>query len=308
MASSFSFLSSYGKFAIYCLDTINLIIFKIDTNLGITNKQSNILTFLLINLIKLIYINHFIKFFIDDTSASISLADAEFFAENQIIGIVPNFSYEKISLISGSFGPFKAQIPVNVPLWLALEFKKKGKWVISSPAWLDIGILKNLIEVEKGSDEYSNDLKWKLPDFYFFELAILLLHYASEQISDSTVLRTLIEDLFEIRKKKLLNNMKAVTFKDRKIKKIDNITFFEINMIRGVYQKAYEVGYSISKLEETRYYLKTYNSDIVKRKMKKEKDIHLRMEMKKCMTTTNFNIHSQITIYFMWSSISYLWI
>ena len=210
----------------------------------------NFLRLLFINLIDWFLLNCYI----DDTIASISLAEAEFFAENQIIGIVPNFNYEKMSLISGNFGPFKTQKPVEVPLWLALELKKKGKCTIIVPNWLDEEILKNLVELEKESADKSNELKCKLPDFYFFELSILLLHYSQDQIAHSTLLRTLIEDLFELRKKKLFISMKSIDFKERRVRKIENITFFEINMIRGVYQKAYEIGYSIADLVNIKRY------------------------------------------------------
>ena len=56
----------------------------------------------------------------------ISMAESEFMAQNQLICVIPKFKNDKITLICGDFGPFKPQKPVDVPIWLALQFKKKG--------------------------------------------------------------------------------------------------------------------------------------------------------------------------------------
>ena len=110
----------------------------------------------------------------------ISLAEAEFMSQNQLIGVIPKFKFEQISLISGTFGPFKPQTPLNVPLWLALELKKKQMCDIQTPGWLDEEVLQEMIEVEKQSSEESNELRGKLPDQHFFEIAIVLLDKAAE--------------------------------------------------------------------------------------------------------------------------------
>ena len=50
-------------------------------------------------------------------------AEKEFFCEDEIVEIIPNFRGDKLNLISGKFGPFKPAKPVNVPLWLAIYLK-----------------------------------------------------------------------------------------------------------------------------------------------------------------------------------------
>ena len=65
------------------------------------------------------------------------MAEGEFVSQNQIISVIPKFKFEKIHLISGDFGPFKPQKPVEVPVWLALELKKKAMCDIQTPNWLD---------------------------------------------------------------------------------------------------------------------------------------------------------------------------
>lgn len=39
--------------------------------------------------------------------------ELEFIGENELIGIIPNFTLDTIHLISGSIGPFRAGMPVH---------------------------------------------------------------------------------------------------------------------------------------------------------------------------------------------------
>lgn len=41
--------------------------------------------------------------------------------------------------LQGNFGPFYPQIPIKVPLWLAVALKKRGKCTIRPPQWMSIG-------------------------------------------------------------------------------------------------------------------------------------------------------------------------
>ena len=91
-------------------------------------------------------------------------AEVEFLAENQSIQIVPNFSHDRLYLICGEVwkirflsylqfiatvsqnvvfliskvGPFRPGIPVQVPLWLALNLKQRQKCRLTAPEWYSI--------------------------------------------------------------------------------------------------------------------------------------------------------------------------
>lgn len=39
----------------------------------------------------------------------------------------------------GDFGPFRPQIATQVPLWLAVALKKRGKCTIRAPEWMSVG-------------------------------------------------------------------------------------------------------------------------------------------------------------------------
>jgi len=101
---------------------------------------------------------------------SLSPAEIEFMAEDEIVTIVPNFQMEHLHFISvrggsaacaasgrpaadgapaglpcahvrpqGSYGPFRPQRPATVPLWLAVTLKKRAKCKIQPPDFLRTG-------------------------------------------------------------------------------------------------------------------------------------------------------------------------
>ena len=62
--------------------------------------------------------------------------EIEFFAENELIEIIPGFKGGKLNFICGSFGPFKPAKPIEVPLWLAIYLKQRKKCDVQIPNWL----------------------------------------------------------------------------------------------------------------------------------------------------------------------------
>lgn len=98
-------------------------------------------------------------------------AEVEFLAEKELVTIIPNFSLDKIYLIGvrragrgcgrgvmddrppllstwgsalslqGDLGPFNPGLPVEVPLWLAINLKQRQKCRLLPPEWMDVGEL-----------------------------------------------------------------------------------------------------------------------------------------------------------------------
>lgn len=77
--------------------------------------------------------------------------ELEFIGENSIVGIIPNFSFDAIHLISGSIGPFRAGMALHVPLWIAVHLRKQQKCRIVPPEWMNIEQLEEIKEEEKRS-------------------------------------------------------------------------------------------------------------------------------------------------------------
>lgn len=63
----------------------------------------------------------------------LSPQEIEFFAMNHLIQITPNFNEQAIQLTEETYGPFRVDSPVQVPLWLAVFLVKKGKCHIQVP-------------------------------------------------------------------------------------------------------------------------------------------------------------------------------
>lgn len=79
-------------------------------------------------------------------------AEIEFMAENEIIQIVPTFNHgSHAHLICGSFGPFRAGLPLNVPIWVAMNLRQKKFCRILAPDWMAVDKLQETLKVEKES-------------------------------------------------------------------------------------------------------------------------------------------------------------
>ena len=91
-------------------------------------------------------------------------SELEFLAESTLINITPNFRGEKLKTISGTFGPFKPNREISIPLWLAFQLKKNKKCRIRIPSFLDENNLKIVLDYEKDN---SNS-------FYYFYFYIFL--------------------------------------------------------------------------------------------------------------------------------------
>lgn len=77
--------------------------------------------------------------------------ELEFLGEKVYVSIIPTFNNDGIHLISGDLGPFRASLPVNVPLWVAVSLKRQKKCKIQPPDWMDMQKLEYIKEQEKQS-------------------------------------------------------------------------------------------------------------------------------------------------------------
>jgi GINS complex subunit 2 len=120
-------------------------------------------------------------------------AESEFFAEETLITISPNFSHPKLLFTSGSFGPLEAGDPCVVPLWLAITLRKRGKCIIVIPEWMSVASLEQNILNEK-SDEHFEPLQ-----FHYKEISQLLLNYARDDVKEPDRVSALLQDIENIR-------------------------------------------------------------------------------------------------------------
>lgn len=77
--------------------------------------------------------------------------EIEFIGEKEYISIIPTFNSNVVHLISGDVGPFRASLPVRVPLWMAINLKQQQKCKIQCPDWMEVEHLETVKESEKES-------------------------------------------------------------------------------------------------------------------------------------------------------------
>jgi len=166
-------------------------------------------------------------------------AEIEFISEYEQITILPLQRMEALTLLEGTYGPFRPPITIKVPLWLAVTLKKKHKCSIQPPKWLNIETLKKKKQKEEEELEEFSDLP-----YHYFEISTILLDCASDDIPYSDEIKILLKDIREIRKRKIKYGLKELNSNNLNL---DNLGLMEINEIRPYFSKAFN---NIRKLEE----------------------------------------------------------
>lgn len=154
-------------------------------------------------------------------------SEVVFLAEKELVTIVPNFSFGPIHLISGSIGPFRAGLPVKVPIWLAVNLKQQQRCRIVNPEWMEAESLVEVAEEEKLSKLFT-----KMPNSHYMDEAQLLLNVASDDIHESDKIRTAIKDIWDLRMSKLRTSIDSFFKSDGLHARLDHLTMMEINSIR----------------------------------------------------------------------------
>lgn len=122
----------------------------------------------------------------------------EFQAENDLIEIVPNFTAPTLFLLQCDVGPFKAGIPLSVPLWLGLSLRQRQKCRLIQPSWMTVDNLEEVKESEKQSAIFS-----QLPDPHMFVKTQLIMDVGNNDLTKTDEVRTVIKDIWDIRQSKL---------------------------------------------------------------------------------------------------------
>ncbi|TDL29853.1 Psf2-domain-containing protein [Rickenella mellea] len=154
---------------------------------------------------------------------TISPAELEFIASEEIVEIRPTVKMDKIRFISGIYGPFIGGRLVKVPLWMAVNLKLKKKCNIVAPSWLSVDFLQEKLTQETSRPEFSS-----LP-FRFAEIAKVMLDVASDDLMHPEKLRSLLKDLREARQAKSRDGLRLLS--DNALS-LPHLCSMEINEIR----------------------------------------------------------------------------
>lgn len=162
----------------------------------------------------------------------------EFLAEETVVRIIPNFQHDALRFVTGNFGPFVPQTPVDVPLWLVCILRKRRMCTVVRPKWLHADALS-----EKSDDEANNSDVFSTMPNHYHEVAALLIEAGGEDLVEQESAKSIfdlhesIEDISRHRLKKLRQGMLAVarqSFHDETTYsiKMSNVSGMEVSSIR----------------------------------------------------------------------------
>ncbi|XP_020276701.1 DNA replication complex GINS protein PSF2 [Asparagus officinalis] len=166
-----------------------------------------------------------------------SAPEVEFLAEDEMIEIVPNIRMEALNMICGDYGPFFPQIATRVPLWLAVALRKRGKCTIRSPEWMSVERLTQVLESERESPREFQPLP-----FHYIEISRLLFDHAHDDIQNIYMVRSLIEDIRDVRFHKVETGLETIAGRTHAVK-LKNLSAMEVNIVRPFMVRALQAFY-----------------------------------------------------------------
>jgi len=172
---------------------------------------------------------------------SVTPAELELIASEQLVEIVPLVAMERTAFISGAYGPLRPPTKCKIPLWMATNLKLKKKCHIVPPDWLTIEFLQERLSLETSEPEFS-----ELP-FRFAEIAKVLLDVASDDIINPDKIRSLLQDIREARQAKSREGLSKL---DHSELSLPNLCSMEINEIRPFFIRS--MGILTQLVRETR--------------------------------------------------------
>ncbi|TIA87244.1 hypothetical protein E3P99_03279 [Wallemia hederae] len=128
---------------------------------------------------------------------SLTPSELHFIATSEYaVEIVPNFSMGQIRLLSGIWGPFRPPAKAKVPLWLALDLKRRKRCAVVPPEWLTVDHLQEKLKDETSDGQYAD-----LP-FRYLEISKAIIEVAGDDLDNAAVIRSLLMDIRQARQTK----------------------------------------------------------------------------------------------------------
>ncbi|XP_008371718.1 DNA replication complex GINS protein PSF2-like isoform X2 [Malus domestica] len=165
-----------------------------------------------------------------DPSLSVfSGEEVEFMAEDEMVEIVPNMRMDPLNMLCGDFGPFHPQMKTQVPLWLAIAMKKRGKCTIQPPEWMSI--------------ERDSQAAFQVLPFHYVEISSLLFEYAPGDIPDMYMVRSLINDIKDVRFHKVESSLESFEEAHSSAVMVKDLSAMEVNLVRPFVGRALQAFY-----------------------------------------------------------------
>jgi len=174
------------------------------------------------------------------SARSFSPSEIDFFAQDELITSVPNFSIhsnpsKSLECISGVYGPFAPSRETQVPLWLALALWKRKKCDIKAPEWMSVDYLQTVLELERGEPGAFQPLP-----FHYIEITHFLFTAGTQESLPKQVfeekegkVRDLINLIQKTRQGKILQGLSLM--QEAAAVKLNNLSAMELNAVRSFF-------------------------------------------------------------------------
>ena len=166
-------------------------------------------------------------------------------AEYSSVGIVPAFNSPPLQLLTGAVGPFRANLAIDVPLWLALSLRQSQRCRIECPSWLDATYLIQQCEREKADVSVFAALP-----YHYIETAHMLLTLARDDIPQADRCEELVRDVIELRRQKIHSGLMAWRTDTNTTLKLNHVAAMEVEGLRHMGGRALKQFHSLQTLQQ----------------------------------------------------------
>jgi len=161
--------------------------------------------------------------------------ELEFLAEKELVEIVPKFTLDAMFLMDGKLGPFSAGLPARVPLWVALDLRRRERCTLVAPHWMNTHTLEMLKKEER-----ENAFFTKMPNEHYMAMATVIFRSCSQDVPDADKVKNLIKDIWDNRISKLRTAVLTFIETEASFAKVDNLTQMEMATVRPFFPHALE--------------------------------------------------------------------
>jgi GINS complex subunit 2 len=150
--------------------------------------------------------------------------------EDTLVTIVPSFQAPTLQLLRGPVGPFRPQVPLEVPLWMALLLRRRGRCRLKPPTWLAQAALEELLEREREAGQRA----FAQVPFRYLEIGTQILKHARDDLEDPEGISDKLETLRERRAQKLHSGLRSFDPDSlpSQVPRLDRLSSMEVSLVR----------------------------------------------------------------------------
>ncbi|XP_042474660.1 DNA replication complex GINS protein PSF2-like isoform X1 [Zingiber officinale] len=171
----------------------------------------------------------------DPQLSLLSAPEVEFLAEDEMVEIVPNIKMESLNMI-WRFWPFLSANCLQSTT-LASSSSEEA-WEVHHPhTRVDVDKLTQVLETERETPREFQPLP-----FHYIEISKLLFDHAHDDVQDTYMVRSLIEDIRDVRFHKVESGLENISGRTHAVK-LKNLSAMEVNIVRPFMMRTLQAFY-----------------------------------------------------------------